>query len=211
MVIADQNADRSSLPFLLVDIRSQPLLEDDMGLVLRWIVAENQNSIAKGYGALFNELEPGEIQLGLEQEQLIFFYLYARLLGFVRVIELAGNHWEIGSAISSPEFRQRYSGFNKLFQASSLLRISANAAKQGKPVACVMIVTYNPGVARSLRNLLQSPADRFLILNRQRFDFSRIKELFPEKAGKLVEIYGLGHKLLAGETIFLFDVSDCLV
>ena len=206
-----RGAKKSSLPFHLVEIRSQPCFEDDMELVLGWMAEENQNSIAKGYGVLFNAFGPGEIRLGMEQERMIFFYLFSRLLGFVRVIELAGNHWEIGSAISSPEFRPWFSGFNKLFNASSLLRISANTARENKPAACVMIVTYNEGVARSVRNLLQSPSDRFLILKRRLFDFSMIKELVPEKSGKLIEIYDLGHKLLAGEPVFLFDVSGCLV
>ncbi len=182
-----------------------------MALVLRWMAEENRNSIEKGHGELFNELGPGEIRLGLEQRRIIFFYLFRRLLGFVRVIELAGNHWEIGSAISSPEFRRMYSGFNKLFNASSLLRISRNAPGKNGPAAHVLIVTYNEGVARSLRNLKQSLADRFLTLKGRRFDFSRIKELVPEKEGKLIEIYDLGHKLLAGEKFFLFDVSSCLL
>jgi len=182
-----------------------------MDLVLRWMAAENQNSIDSGYGMLFKELGPDEIRLGTEQQRLIFFYLCRRLLGFVRVIELAGNHWEIGSAISAPDFRRQYSGFNKLFNASSLLRISANTARENKAAACVMIVTYNEGVARSVRNLLRSPSDRFFILNNRLFDFSMIKELVPEKEGKLIEIYDLGYKLLAREMLFLFDVSACLV
>lgn len=209
--IALQGPIKTSLPFHLVEIRSQPRLEDDMDLVLRWMTAENQNSIEKGYGVLFKEFGFNEIRMGMEQERLIFFYLFRRLLGFVRVIELAGNHWEIGSAISGPEFRRRYSGFNKLFNASSLLRISANAVRENKAVACVMIVTYNEGVARSVRNLLQSPSNQFFVLNNRRFDFSMIKELVPEKEGKLIEIYDLGYKLLAREMLFLFDVSACLV
>ena len=133
-----------------------------MGLVRRWMAEENLISIAKGTGELFNGLGPLDMQQGLAQKWLIFFYLCGRLLGFVRVIELAGNHWEIGSAISSPAFRRSWSGFNKLFNASSLLRISAIAADECLPVARVMIVTYNPGVADSIRKLQQSPMDRFL-------------------------------------------------
>ena len=181
-----------------------------MALVLRWMEEENQRSIAKGHGRLFNELGPGELRLGMEQTRIIFFYLFHRPLGFVRVIELAGNHWEIGSAIASPEFRQSYSGFNKLFTASSLLRIFTNTSGENRPAARVLIVTYNEGVARSLRNLKQSSANRFFALKGRRFDFSRIRELAAEKEEKLIEIYGLGHKLLAGEKFFLFDVSPCL-
>ncbi|MCJ7525395.1 MAG: hypothetical protein MUP71_09275 [Candidatus Aminicenantes bacterium] len=208
---ACQGSKKSSLPFNLVDIRSRPRLEDDMDLVLGWMAEENQNSIARGYGVLFKELGPDEIRLGTEQQRLIFFYLYRRLLGFVRVIELAENHWEIGSAISSPDFRRQYSGFNKLFNASSLLRISECTARENKGVARVMIVTYNEGVAHSLRNLLRSPADRFFILNNRLFDFFLIKELVTEKEVKVIEIYDLGYKLLAREMLFLFDVSACLV
>jgi hypothetical protein len=178
--------------------------------VLRWQVEENQHSIEKGLGELFNELGPGELCLAMEQRRIIFFYLHRRLLGFVRVIELAGNHWEIGSAIAAPGFRRCYSGFNKLFTASSLLRISTNASGENRPAARVLIITYNEGVARSLSNLRQSSADRFFVLRGQRFDFSRIRELPPEQEGKLIEIYGLEHKLLAGEKFFLFDFSACL-
>ena len=208
---AGQGAKKSPLPFHLLTIRSRPDHNDDISQVQRWMDAENRIAIAKGTGVLFNDFGPEEIRQGLEQERLIFFYLFGRLLGFVRVIELAGNHWEIGSAISSPPFRERYSGFNRLFTASSLLRISTTTAGGSLPLHRVLIVTYNSGVARSLRNLQQPSRERFFTLKDRSFDFSRIRELPTEKAAGLVAIYDLQHKLLAGEIFFLFDVSACLL
>ena len=208
---AGQSTKKSPLPFHLVAIRSRPGHDDDMSLIQSWMAEENRIGFAKGTGVLFNGFGAEEIRQGLEQERLIFFYLFGRLLGFVRVIELAGNHWEIGSAISSPPFRERYSGFNMLFIASSLLRISTTAAGGSLPLRRVLIVTYNPGVAHSLRNLQPSSREHFFMLKDRTFVFSRIRELPPEKAAGLVAIYDLQHKLLAGEIFFLFDVSACLL
>jgi hypothetical protein len=208
---ACQGQKKSPLPFHLVDIRAYPLSGNDMDQVLRWMAAENQRSIEKRWGVLFHEFGPDEIRLGMEQERMIFFYLWRCLLGFVRVIELAENHWEIGSGISAPGFRRQFSGFNKLFNACSLLRISECAARENKGVARIMIVTYNEGVAHSLRNLLRASSGRYLVLKGHLFDFSRIREVTPEKEGKLAEIYALEPKLLAGEMVFLFDVSACVL
>ncbi len=172
------------------------------------MIAENRKSVAAEIGTLYDPISDEEIHGELRDRRMFFFYMQKEFIGFVRLIKLDRTVWELGSAISSPDHRRRFTGFNFLFQSAALLHMEAIIQPRDRP-PLILIITYHPLVAASIRRQMTA-ASAIQIIHNRRFNFSRIEELSLENGHELIPLLHLSERVKNHSPFFVFNISSCL-
>jgi len=201
---------KAKLPLNRIIVSSSCQKPDEISMILFWMAQENDRSISQGHGPLYDSLTKNNIIADIKEHKALFFYLDQELIAFTRLIDLGHGYWELGSAISSPQQRVKYTGFNTLFQASALLQLNRLFQSDHFPTL-ILIITYHIEVAYTIRRQMSPSKNKNILFKGAFFDFTRIRELSLANDHELIKILHLQDRSQNQDPFFVFDISCCLL